>query len=215
MRNADVVGPFVTERKTHGEARPLRPLQVRAEARRLPGSWAVGGSNGIFAVIATLCTALRFGAPTPKERDVATAQVKAHSALESATRRCCRQQVDVCALDGSGRLPDLALAKDRAGLWAEGDAAAAAALEVHSRQAQVVCIGQNLNLQVHAAVRTVDETISLEPTTAVGDFIRLLHVHDFGAAERRAELRHLAVEKLAALLPSVRDSGHLPRDCCL
>mmetsp|Transcript_1143 Transcript_1143/g.2699 ORF Transcript_1143/g.2699 Transcript_1143/m.2699 type:complete len:252 (-) Transcript_1143:709-1464(-) len=148
--NSHAVRPFVPEGDAWRQATTLRPGEVCDETRALPGADLQVGvlESGLCAAAAA---AAAEDAP-PEEGQVPSSQVDAHAALEAAARRRRWQGLDVGAFDLTGRLPDLPLPNNRAGVRAEGHAAAAAGLEVHHREAKVVCIGNHLHLQVHATV---------------------------------------------------------------
>mmetsp|Transcript_77142 Transcript_77142/g.238928 ORF Transcript_77142/g.238928 Transcript_77142/m.238928 type:complete len:293 (-) Transcript_77142:44-922(-) len=207
--HAHVVGPVVAKGEAHGEAGALHPPEVRAEAGGLP----LPGGGSAFSP-AWRCRNPALGdaagagaAPAPEEGKVTAAEVEAHGALEALPWRRRRQQVDVGPLDGAGRLPHLALPEDRPRLRAEGHAAAAAALEVDDRQAQVVRVGQDVHLHVHAAVPPAGEEVRAEAAAAVGNLVGMFYVRDLVAVEGRAEGGSLPVEELAPGLPARRAGG--------
>mmetsp|Transcript_29 Transcript_29/g.97 ORF Transcript_29/g.97 Transcript_29/m.97 type:complete len:204 (+) Transcript_29:650-1261(+) len=136
-----------------------------------------------------------------EERQVPPAQEDAHGAFEAPPGRDGRQGLDVGALDLPRQLADLPLTDDRAGVGAEGHAAAAARLEVDNSQADVVRVRQDLDLQVDVICRGRAEEVGAERAAAVRDLVGLLDLRDLGTHEGLPEGWHLSLEARISALP--------------
>mmetsp|Transcript_43690 Transcript_43690/g.117873 ORF Transcript_43690/g.117873 Transcript_43690/m.117873 type:complete len:220 (-) Transcript_43690:165-824(-) len=135
-------------------------------------------------------------------------KIQAHETMKSSPWWNRRQGLNVGALHLPRCLAHLALADHRASVGAEGDAAAAARLEVDYRHAEVVGVCEHLNLEVHAVEGALVEDVCAQPAAEVGNLVWVRHCRDLRAAKRGAEGGHVRAEVEEAALPV--DSRELP-----
>mmetsp|Transcript_55594 Transcript_55594/g.159921 ORF Transcript_55594/g.159921 Transcript_55594/m.159921 type:complete len:246 (-) Transcript_55594:569-1306(-) len=166
-RGAEVVVADVAEGQAGRQSRTLGPRKVRYEACRFPMPdhfWLVlGGALDML----------------PEERQLPALQIQTHGALKALARRDRGQRLDVGALDLPRRLPDLPLSDHGPGVRAEGDAAAAAGLEVNDGKADVVRVGVHLHFQIDAGRRVGREQVRAELVAAIRNLVGLLNRRDF------------------------------------
>mmetsp|Transcript_32739 Transcript_32739/g.71464 ORF Transcript_32739/g.71464 Transcript_32739/m.71464 type:complete len:437 (+) Transcript_32739:62-1372(+) len=170
-----------------------RPCRVLAAAADLH---ACGSPLGL--VLTFVC---RTAIAPPKEGQAPVVQVEAHEAVKAAPWWHCRQGLNVSALDLPRSLADFPLADHRARVRTEGDAAAAASLEVHNCHAEVVGVSHDLHLQVDTMGGMLVKDIRAQAAPEVCHLVRVRHGRDLRAAEGGAECRDICPEVVEAPLP--------------